>query len=672
MSHQPLFHSAEIKLEKRASGFGLKLEGDADEWPTEITKGAYSQLPYLHQTQIDVALERVDEARGYAIGKLMAYPPGMTKKAAASNKQLLIFPLVVREREVAPLDVMFHKGDAHSVNEEKVASALQNPDVFAGTAKPDRFKGTDIGSQMQPPTNQGSPDAGSVIKTGSVLLEKVASTLRAADVERFRAQLREDTPVRAALLQDGEMRQSLLSLTTAKEKTAAEVGQLRRALTRPTVVQLREHGMGYKVKTANHACFAPVENEITRFEAESMLSGESMKVLRERGFVTFATDAVDTASKVKVAQVADRVGVYTTYAGGKEVQGVVVPAVMSIEGVPMSGHMFLGGNEHALQEKVAGVFEADLTLQGAHPRGRGVFVYQVGRQAIATEPVDIQHEYELPVGDGKTKTASLQAVRLGSGQPVRITLVPGIDKIAALGGAEVAVPDSFVFVPLRGSQVGVAEDPRDVDGREMLKVAGVDSVELLSDGAAFSLRGQNAASFHGQFLSESGAEFALGALGVRGSSARHFIEKAASAQAPVTVPHTRPVVKETELKARTMMKVASAFREVDRGLQRNLVPELAVLRRQPSEHSSLSKHASVIIDRETADAILSLNFVTPENVQAYVDAIPQLEKVSSKLAEILVASRLGMDDVREQAARNALRNVDEVLDGLHELRAKTQ
>ena len=88
--------------------------------------------------------------------------------------------------------------------------------------------------------------------------------------------------------------------------------------------------------------------------------------------------------------------------------------------------------------------------------------------------------------------------------------------------------------------------------------------------------------------------------------------------------------------------------------------------------SDLTKEASVIVDKETVDAILSLRFVTPENVGVYVNYIPELEKVSSKLAELLVASRLGLDDVRETAAKNAMSQVSSVVKGLESLKAQTQ
>jgi hypothetical protein len=87
---------------------------------------------------------------------------------------------------------------------------------------------------------------------------------------------------------------------------------------------------------------------------------------------------------------------------------------------------------------------------------------------------------------------------------------------------------------------------------------------------------------------------------------------------------------------------------------------------------NLVKEAAVILDKETTDSVLALNFITPENMSIYVDYLPEIEKVSSKLAEIVIAARLGMDDVREAAAKNAMTQVNSVIGGLRDLQARIQ
>ncbi len=103
-------------------------------------------------------------------------------------------------------------------------------------------------------------------------------------------------------------------------------------------------------------------------------------------------------------------------------------------------------------------------------------------------------------------------------------------------------------------------------------------------------------------------------------------------------------------------------------LRVDLVKEVALLTSLQAQE--LWKQASVTLSKESTDAILSLGFVTPENASLYVNYLPDLEKVAGKLAELLVASRLGMDDVRESAAKNAMTQVNAVIRGLETLRER--
>ena len=130
--------------------------------------------------------------------------------------------------------------------------------------------------------------------------------------------------------------------------------------------------------------------------------------------------------------------------------------------------------------------------------------------------------------------------------------------------------------------------------------------------------------------------------------------KKASTKGSVEIAHTRPVIAEEHALATIMVKEAKARIDV------------TPLR------ADLIKEAGVILDRETADTVLALRFVTPENVGIYVNYLPELEKVSSRLAEILVASRLGMDQVKESAAKNAMSQMQTVIKGLRQLRSSIQ
>jgi hypothetical protein len=265
--------------------------------------------------------------------------------------------------------------------------------------------------------------------------------------------------------------------------------------------------------------------------------------------------------------------------------------------------------------------------------------------------VEIKHR--LTVGEGNEKIASFMATRLGNGRNVKFTVVPGLQKIASLGDYEVAIPGTFRWLPLNGNQVPVPSMAADAQVREATKTASPSMLEVISDGSFFSIRGENAKAFDNETFDKPDTEFALAALGLTGSQAQEIC-KVAAEKGKVKIPSSRPVVLEEDFQAAVMTKMASVVHNL---------PDLRV---------DLVKEASVIHDKETVDAILSLGFITPENTSVYVDYLPELEKVSSKLAELLIASRLGMDDVREAAAKNAMTQMNSLIRGLTGLQARIQ
>ena len=84
----------------------------------------------------------------------------------------------------------------------------------------------------------------------------------------------------------------------------------------------------------------------------------------------------------------------------------------------------------------------------------------------------------------------------------------------------------------------------------------------------------------------------------------------------------------------------------------------------------LAKEASEIDDNESVEAVLSLNFINKDTLKDYIESIPVFEKASRKIASLLIASRLGVKTLDEDALKSVLENLDEVIKGLYSVRAK--
>lgn len=649
---QPLFHNPKIQFEKVA--YATKLEDDPDEWSVSVIREAYKQLPFLKSFESDVELDRVDPARGYAVGKIIVYPAGMKKEAAAGERRLITVPVIVRDRELSPLDVFSHQGHMWPMDEEKVQGHLFRPGLFDRPAVEGEFSAQGLIGQTAPPTLDGYQNLGTLAKTASVW-EGTRGYFRAEDVAAFRSEVSSTPSLRSPVLLAAAS-----SLEGHSEKTASEMRESRLDSLKPDVVQIVMDKDGYVIKTANCGCYSPKKKKASRKEVSEMLSKKAMASLLSAGHVTFTVNPVEQPETEKRAQAANRYGFYEVVAGGREHLGVVVPRMIDLQGRPFSSQVFLGDSVHAMQEKVAGVYRGEVPAEAdSTPRGKGVFVYREGAAAVALEPVDVRHVIS------SEKIASYVATRLSTGEEIRIVPMAGLKKVASLGENRYAIPTTMSFLPMRGARASVVSDPADIGGT---KVASLSSVQIRSDGLSYEIRGQNARPFAGEFLNQVDAEFALASLGIP-SAASQEILKTAAARGLFVVHRTRPIITEEARALPFLEKAASAFANTP-VLRKNLLKEAAALCAPKAQE--IWKTAGVVFARETADTILSLNFITPENASLYVSYLPEIEKVSSKLAELLVASRLGMDDVRESAAKNAMTQVNAVVRGLETLRERVQ
>jgi hypothetical protein len=91
-----------------------------------------------------------------------------------------------------------------------------------------------------------------------------------------------------------------------------------------------------------------------------------------------------------------------------------------------------------------------------------------------------------------------------------------------------------------------------------------------------------------------------------------------------------------------------------------------VLQRMPVRQFFV-KEAAVIPDPTAVDSVLSLGFINPENVLTFINYIPVLDEAQSKLCELLIASRLGAQNIPTSALERTVRGLEEALEGLQTL-----
>ena len=67
---------------------------------------------------------------------------------------------------------------------------------------------------------------------------------------------------------------------------------------------------------------------------------------------------------------------------------------------------------------------------------------------------------------------------------------------------------------------------------------------------------------------------------------------------------------------------------------------------------------------EALDVVLGLNFINPQNVRMFTESIDEFDEVASKLAGLLMASRLGLQHVNESSVKEAMDGIARTVDHL--------
>ncbi len=87
-----------------------------------------------------------------------------------------------------------------------------------------------------------------------------------------------------------------------------------------------------------------------------------------------------------------------------------------------------------------------------------------------------------------------------------------------------------------------------------------------------------------------------------------------------------------------------------------------------SIRTDLVKEASVVEDPEAVDNLLSLNFITEDNILDYANYTDELRETSDKMSELLIANRMGLKDVDEAAIKKSVEGLEDVIQGLNKLK----
>jgi hypothetical protein len=683
-----------VPLEKRAAE--VSLPEDPNLWPQEILQEVYKQVPYISDFEPHIQMDTVDGERGYGFGHIRVNTPTQLQANATPDQQLSTgvkqarIPIIIRDRKLLPFDLLVtEKSKMQPLTESRLRQAIFRPEVFDVSSRTPQD--ISLVSQLYPPYRDSPFDGGGMtMNKGASVLRAILPTINPSDHQRFMHEIA-DEHVRASFVKNAEATYKPFSMLcdftpSSLEKVAAIIDNA----VNLSVVQIRKAGGEYILKTASHAYWNPTEKRVPRKDVVGWFGAKIAMEVDQTGATTIAEGAetVGDEDTPNMAPVEDP-GLYKVRsADGDELVGYVIPNLLDTDGTPLPISLFTNGSTAAVQGSISGTATSDVVdLPTADaPSGYGSFFTDSGEQVQATIPLEIKGSYS---GIDENEPTTYDAVTF-DGRPAQVSVQPNIQTIIGTEDGRMLVPEHYKWVPL--DQAGAAAlaspeaaaeaaTPESAASSEELpsipdvktasrrrRVRLVSQAEISEKTAAVRYMssvqvragGPDNFSFSGpavdklayaqrEGVSLDDAMFLLAALGVEQGYGTTKLAHSLSATGPVRIRIGRMIVPAQDVRKEAMVRAEA---------------KLATL---PRLKCSLVKEASVIPDPNAVDTVLSLGFINPENLLTFVSYLPSIENTQSRLCELLVGARLGMNDVSTTALERAVRSVEETIEGLKTL-----
>lgn len=708
---QPLFLDEQLVFEKTASE--VTLSDNPEEWAEGILQELHKQVPYIADFEPHLQMEKVEAERGYGMGAVIVSNRTEAHKRSTSQQlknagiKKVMIPVIVKDGKLQPMDIILAGEDKIlPLTEGRLRQALFRPNVFdvTGNTPGDQSMvgklypplrdsygygggGTTTGMgkmgsvkqatlieqylsgnnpaetqwakdsvERNPETGEekvltrageGWPKLGSAEQLGS-LLDEVLPTISQSDHQAFMSTLR-DNAVKASFIKNAEATNEALQKLLHYEPKTLKAYEFLGKVASPNVIQVSKAAKGYNVKVANSRFWEPRTTNHNRHEVVATFGEKVAMEADMSGAATMVEGAEATEVEDPAADSPSPIHEFGLYRvrtdDDRELSGFVIPNLLDITGESLPISLFTNGSESAVQGDVVGVRAGDGSgLPEGSPPGTGSF-YEVlpNGRVQATLPMTLTSSSSSPEG-----TVTFMGETY-DGRPVSVSIQPNIKEMVP--GETLLIPEHFKWLPLGDSDaVGLMSSEADAVAKEAAQKSFA-SIELRGGGAdCFSLSGiplDKIAHAEKSMVSVNDALFLMCGLGVDPAYGIKKLAEAYEGQRPVRVRIGRMIRTADSVKKASVKKAAESLRGFPYELKKNLV-----------------KEAAIVPDPSAVDTVLSLGFINPENLTTFISYLPKIEESQTKLCELLMAARLGLNEVPVYALERAIRSTEEVIEGL--------
>ena len=623
---QDLFIEAPTFL-KTAS---IKLSEDINEWPLQITQHLHDEHPYLADDNAEVVIKKSDALRGYGYGFLKI----------GDNVKV---PIIVNQYEMSPLDVWINdKGMANALDEDAIKSATQ---------------ATTLGKPVKQQTD-GYVDSLIYSRTYPPYDGKYVYATADKDFGVDFARRRNYVSVLSAIPMAPDERKANF------EKMAESVIA------------------GFHINGTDQTVLKPwlsdgFEKVASEWEKEAM--GRNTMCDDD----TPIPDAIIKEDmNIGDPQVATSFGHYLCEGkSGERYEGHVFPHVYDFDLKPVELMLFKGrwvpdlkpaekypqGSKScsSVQARIAGIkLPKGKKVHDNHAgsNDRGFFVREKGDAAVALIPVTVlsvarsreHHETnrESENYDRRIKVETNYEIKkyyckTDLGEQVTIIQSPNTTDVKRVG-TTVYIPSTMVFCELT-TAINLKDDPEMIKKSAMAD-AGANDMEVKHIDGVFSFHGTNVDGYELQAgVFEQDAQTFLEKMWTKEASDK--IIKRAQEGKPGIATTIHVVIPNPKMEKTAADYVVEATEEGTSTTDRD-----TFVKKLQDLTQDFDKIAATLQDSGLVDTVLSLKFINRENVEKYAGFAPQFEEAVSHLADLLIASRVGLQ-IDQDPVKTAMKNM---------------
>jgi hypothetical protein len=635
---EPLFH---YKKASPVLAAVTAMPEDTNQWPSIIMDELFKQAPFMNMFSPMIQLDRVDSNKGFGFGMIKVQ----------SNGTEISIPLVIKDGKLSPLDIFFDgTGNGAPLSQEKINEVLLNPQTFAGSMPSESVTNQHIGNMLTPPwENLGgfqNMDQNLTITEKTSMLRSLSGSVNVDDLVKL-----------ASWVRSTEGKVYLDSAPAEKFFAASMLNTAPEHHTRRSkvahVVQFTKSGDKYFVKVAEPDNFAPAPAaEVPQEQVQEALPPQDMAQLEQEGDVITQDppNAIPPVPQVfQDAQFIPAVnfGVYRVQTVvGEDSVGWVFPTVVSYAGEQLPIKLFADGRRHCIQQEIVGVpVGQGNSLPKSEIAGAGFFYLTRGDSTVAFAPLMVKGTTQDPTGN-----TVYMCQGMVSGSPINLSIVPGVTMPMEFAPDTYAIPPECGFMslgeptnPLLSDAMQATQQNSTVE--QKMASGAVITARVTTDGSV-SLAGPALNGVKADFLKVADAKFLLACMGVHPRDAKTKL-----ASANKTSGLVRFIVGSAIVPTH-FNKIAKKTDHIDRFIGQIK----CALYKEAAELASY--------DPASADSVLSLSFLTPDNLQKFIGYIPQLQESMNALSNLLLASRLGLAQIPEESCANALKALDRAVQGL--------